>query len=154
MGVINATPDSFFGGSRRIEVNAAADAAASMVDAGADIVDIGGESTRPGADPVSEAQEMDRTVPSSSASANLDAVVSIDTCKAGVAAAAIRAGAQFVNDVRAACGDGMLELLAGSDVGVCSCTCGRTEDHAGTAGLWGRGQRGEGVSWTTGRSLP
>ncbi|MDE0452018.1 MAG: dihydropteroate synthase [Gammaproteobacteria bacterium] len=119
MGVINATPDSFFGGSRRIEVNAAADAAASMVDAGADIVDIGGESTRPGADPVSEAEEMDRTVPIIERVCELDAVVSIDTCKAGVAAAAIRAGAQFVNDVRAACGDGMLELLAGSDVGVC-----------------------------------
>lgn len=119
MGVINATPDSFFGGSRRIEVNVAADAAASMVDAGADIVDIGGESTRPGADPVSEAEEMDRTVPIIERVCELDAVVSIDTCKAAVAAAAIGAGAEFVNDVRAGRGDGMLELLAGSDVGVC-----------------------------------
>ena len=119
MGVINATPDSFFDHSRFVGTDAAAETAAAMVDAGADIVDIGGESTRPGANPVSQAEEIDRTVPIIERVRELDAVISIDTCKAGVAAAAIRAGAECVNDVRAARGDGMLELLAASDVGVC-----------------------------------
>ena len=119
MGVINATPDSFFDHSRFAGTDAAAETAAAMVDAGADIVDIGGESTRPGANPVSTAEEIDRTVPIIERVRELDAVISIDTCKAGVAAAAIRAGAECVNDVRAARGDGMLELLAASDVGVC-----------------------------------
>lgn len=119
MGVINTTPDSFFDGSRRVGVDAALDTAAAMVDAGADIVDIGGESTRPGSNPVSEAEEIDRTAPIIERARELDTVISIDTCKAGVAAAAMRAGAELVNDVRAARGEGMLELLAGSDVGVC-----------------------------------
>ena len=119
MGVINATPDSFFDDSRRVGVDAAAEAAAAMVDAGADIVDIGGESTRPGASPVSEAQEIERTVPIIERVRELDAIISIDTYKAGVAAAAIDAGADLVNDVRAARSDGMLELLAGSEVGIC-----------------------------------
>ena len=119
MGVINATPDSFFDHSRSVEVAAAADAAAAMVDAGADIVDIGGESTRPGANPVGEAEEIDRTAPIIERVRELDAVISIDTHKAGVAAAAMQAGAELVNDVRAARGDGMLELLAASDAGVC-----------------------------------
>ena len=119
MGVINATPDSFFDPSRRVGVDAALETAATMVQAGADIVDIGGESTRPGASPVSEGEEIDRTVPIIERVRELDAVISIDTYKAGVAAAAIDAGADLVNDVRAARGDGMLELLAGSDVGIC-----------------------------------
>ena len=119
MGVINATPDSFFGHSRRVGVDAALETANAMVDAGADIVDIGGESTRPGANPVSEAEEIDRTAPIIERLRELDAVISIDTYKTGVAAAAIDAGADLVNDVRAARGDGMLELLASTDVGVC-----------------------------------
>jgi len=119
MGVINATPDSFYDGSRRVGVDAALEAATAMVEAGADIVDIGGESTRPGSSPVSEAQEIDRTVPIIEQVRELDAIISIDTYKASVAAAAIDAGADLVNDVRAARGDGMLELLAGSDVGIC-----------------------------------
>ena len=119
MGVINATPDSFFDHSRFVGADAALDIAAAMVDAGADIVDIGGESTRPGANWVSEAEEIDRTVPIIERARELDAVISIDTYKAGVAAAAIRAGAEFVNDVRAARSDGMIELLAATDVGVC-----------------------------------
>ena len=119
MGVINATPDSFFDNSRLAGVDAALETAAAMVDAGADIVDIGGESTRPGSNPVSEAEEIDRTAPIIERARELDTVISIDTCKAGVAAAAMRAGAELVNDVRAARGEGMLELLAASDVGVC-----------------------------------
>ena len=119
MGVINATPDSFYGDSRFSGTDAAVQTAVAMVDAGADIVDIGGESTRPGANPVSEAEEIDRTVPIIERIRDLDAVISIDTYKAGVAAAAIRAGAGLVNDVRAAREDGMLELLAATDVGIC-----------------------------------
>ena len=119
MGVINATPDSFYGHSRSTGTDAAVETAVAMVDAGADIVDIGGESTRPGANPVSEAEEIDRTVPIIERVRDLDAVISIDTYKAGVAAAAIRAGAGLVNDVRAARAAGMLDLLAASDVGVC-----------------------------------
>ena len=119
MGVINVTPDSFSDGGRFAHAAAAADAGAAMVDAGASVVDIGGESTRPGASPVSAAEEIDRVLPVVEALRNVGAVLSIDTGKAAVAAAAIRSGAGMVNDVRAARGEGMLDVIARSRVAVC-----------------------------------
>lgn len=119
MGVINVTPDSFSDGGRFAHAAAAADAGAAMVDAGASVVDIGGESTRPGASPVSATEEIDRVLPVVEALRKVDAVLSVDTSKAAVAAAAIRSGAGMVNDVRAARGEGMLDVIARSRVAVC-----------------------------------
>ena len=99
MGILNVTPDSFHDGGRYDTVAAAVERAAAMVEAGADIVDVGGESTRPGADPVSAATERERVVPVVERLADLDAVVSVDTHKPSVAAAALDAGAGMVNDV-------------------------------------------------------
>ena len=99
MGILNVTPDSFHdGGEFEVREDAVARAEA-MVAAGADIVDVGGESTRPGADPVSVAEETDRVLPVAEALADLDALVSVDTRKAAVARAALEAGADILNDV-------------------------------------------------------
>ncbi len=99
MGILNVTPDSFHDGG---EYDVTADAIAraeEMVAAGADIVDVGGESTRPGADPVAVPEEKARVVPVIEALDGIDALVSVDTRKSAVAAAALSAGADIVNDV-------------------------------------------------------
>jgi dihydropteroate synthase len=99
MGILNVTPDSFHDGG---EYDATADAVAraeEMVAEGADVVDVGGESTRPGADPVPVSEEIDRVVPVIERLAGIDALVSVDTRKAAVAEAALAAGADIVNDV-------------------------------------------------------
>lgn len=103
MGVLNATPDSFWEESRVPGVDAALSAAGRMVGAGADLLDVGGESTRPGADPVSPAEERRRVVPVVEALAREfpDVVVSVDTVKADTARAALDAGAAVINDVSA-----------------------------------------------------
>jgi dihydropteroate synthase len=101
MGVVNVTPDSFSDGGLFLEPEAAIAHGEQLVRDGAEILDVGGESTRPGAEPVSEAVELERTQP---VVADLEAMgftVSIDTSKAAVAAAAIEAGAEIVNDVTA-----------------------------------------------------
>ena len=100
MGVLNVTPDSFADGGRHFELHRAVDAGLAMVDAGADIVDIGGESTRPGADPLPSQEELRRVLPVIERLATRVPVpISIDTYKAGVARAAIAAGASIINDV-------------------------------------------------------
>ncbi|AGB16908.1 dihydropteroate synthase [Halovivax ruber XH-70] len=99
MGILNVTPDSFHDGGEYDDVEAAVARAASMVDAGATIIDVGGESTRPGAEPVPVADEIDRVVPVIERIRDLDAAISIDTRKAAVAEAALDAGADIVNDV-------------------------------------------------------
>jgi dihydropteroate synthase len=99
MGILNVTPDSFHDGGEYDELTAAVTRAEEMVAAGADVVDIGGESTRPGADPVSVAEEIDRVVPVVEALADHDVALSVDTRKAAVADAALDAGADIVNDV-------------------------------------------------------
>lgn len=100
MGVINVTPDSFSDGGLRFDPGAAIEAGLALVDAGADILDIGGESTRPGADPVEAAEERRRVLPVVSALARQTRVpLSIDTYKAEVAADALAAGASIVNDI-------------------------------------------------------
>lgn len=103
MGVLNATPDSFWEGSRAAGVPAALRAAEAMVEAGAAILDIGGESTRPGAEPVDMAEEIARVVPVIEALARAfpGVPVSVDTVKSATARAALDAGAAIVNDVAA-----------------------------------------------------
>jgi len=99
MGILNTTPDSFHDGGRYEAVDDAVSRAEEMVAAGADIVDVGGESTRPGADPVSADEEIERVQPVIERVSELDALVSVDTRKAVVARAAIEAGADVLNDV-------------------------------------------------------
>ncbi len=122
MGVLNITPDSFSDGGRFLEPDAALAHGLRLIDEGAAIVDVGGESTRPGAAEVGEDEELARTVPVIEALvAHTNAVVSIDTTKAAVAAAAIEAGAEIVNDVTALTGDpAMTDLVTASGVGVCA----------------------------------
>jgi dihydropteroate synthase len=99
MGVLNVTPDSFSDGGKWLDPGAAAAHALAMLAEGADLVDVGGESTRPGADRVSEAEELRRVLPVISQLAAAGVVVSVDTMRATVAEAAIGAGAALVNDV-------------------------------------------------------
>ncbi len=112
MGVLNLTPDSFSDGGKWMD-GAAAPQALAMLEAGADIIDIGGESTRPGADPVDEREEIARVVPVIAAlRASTKAPISIDTMKPGVAMAAMSAGATIWNDVNALRGAGAMETAA------------------------------------------
>ena len=122
MGVVNVTPDSFSDGGRFLEPDAAVAHALRLAEEGADILDFGGESTRPGAEPVSAEEERRRVIGviERVAAAETGARLSIDTAKAGVAEAAIAAGAAMVNDVTALRGDpGMAELVAEREVDCC-----------------------------------
>ena len=115
MGVVNVTPDSFSDGGRAFDHDAAVAHALRLVAAGADVLDIGGESTRPGADPVSEAEEIARTAPVIARLRHLtDRPLSIDTRRTGTARAALAAGATIWNDVSALADAGALELAASS----------------------------------------
>jgi dihydropteroate synthase len=100
MGILNVTPDSFFDGGRYLATEAAVAHGLDLIAQGADIVDVGGESTRPGAEPVSEAEELARVIPVLEALSGR-VRLSIDTVKPGVATAALRSGATLVNDVSA-----------------------------------------------------
>ncbi len=112
MGVLNVTPDSFSDGG--VHEQAAAPHALAMLEAGADIIDIGGESTRPGAAPVDDGQEIARVVPVIAAlRAATKAPISIDTMKPSVAMAAMQAGASIWNDVAALQAPGAMETAAG-----------------------------------------
>jgi len=118
MGVVNVTPDSFSDGGRYLDAEAAIRHGEKLVRDGADILDVGGESTRPGAEPVGEAEELRRIEPAVDGLAGT-ATVSIDTSKAAVAEVAIGAGASIVNDVTAMRGDPeMAALCAEREVGV------------------------------------
>ncbi|HLU64711.1 MAG TPA: dihydropteroate synthase, partial [Kofleriaceae bacterium] len=100
MGVVNVTPDSFSDGGRYLGTEAAVAHALRLEEEGADLIDLGGESTRPGARPVPAAEEIDRVVPVIERLAGrVRAVLSVDTCKAEVARAALAAGAELVNDI-------------------------------------------------------
>jgi dihydropteroate synthase len=118
MGIVNVTPDSFSDGGDFGETAAAIAHGRALRAAGADILDIGGESTRPGADPVSQDEEIARIVPVIRALAGDGAIVSVDTRHAQVMAAALDAGARIVNDVTALAGSGALELVARRQVPV------------------------------------
>jgi dihydropteroate synthase len=113
MGVLNVTPDSFSDGGRWIDQEAAVARALEMLRNGADVIDIGGESTRPGAEPVPEAEELRRVVPVIKALRERSAArISVDTFKPAVARAAVEAGADIWNDVMALRHDGAVETAA------------------------------------------
>jgi dihydropteroate synthase len=117
MGVVNVTPDSFSDGGDYREPRAAVARARAMIGEGADLVDVGGESSRPGAAPVTEAEELERVLPVVRA---LDDIpVSVDTRRPGVMRAALGAGASMINDIEALAAPGALEAVAASGCGVC-----------------------------------
>jgi dihydropteroate synthase len=118
MGVLNVTTDSFSDGGRLDFATSLAHARRMLGD-GARIVDVGGESTRPGATPVDETDELERVVPLVEALARDGACVSVDTTKPAVMRAAVDAGASMINDVRALQAPGALDLAATRDVAVC-----------------------------------
>ncbi len=111
MGVVNVTPDSFSDGGLYLDPKAAIAHGEELAAAGAEILDVGGESTRPGAEEVGEAEELRRVVPVVEGLAGAGAEVSVDTSKAAVAAAALDAGATIVNDVTALRGDPEMAAL-------------------------------------------
>lgn len=124
MGILNVTPDSFSDGGRFFDqgvvLTKVIDAASAMVDAGATFLDVGGESTRPGALPVDEAQELARVIPVVEALANrFDVVISVDTSRASVITEAANAGAGLINDVRALQLPGALAAAAATSLPVC-----------------------------------
>lgn len=120
MGILNVTPDSFSDGGCYLDVQRAVDHAKLMVSEGATLVDIGGESSRPGASPVSVAEELARVLPVIGAVADAtDALISVDTYKADVARKALEAGAHIVNDITALRGDvEMASVVARMEAGL------------------------------------
>lgn len=113
MGIVNVTPDSFSDGGRFNDPGRAVEHAFTLLAEGADILDIGGESTRPGAEPVSEAEELHRVLPVIRAvRSQTKALISIDTMKASVARAALDAGADIINDVTGLRGDAAMPRVA------------------------------------------
>ena len=119
MGILNVTPDSFSDGGRFLDVGAAVDHGLEMARAGAAIIDIGPESSRPGSESVSTSDQIGRAIPVIEALATkTSAVISIDTPNPEVAAAAIRAGANMINDITALADDKMAALAARSQVPV------------------------------------
>jgi dihydropteroate synthase len=120
MGVLNVTSDSFSDGGRFLDVEAAVAHGAALAAEGAALIDVGGESTRPGAEPVGVQEELDRVVPVIEALvARVDALVSVDTMKPEVMREAVRAGARLINDVQALRAPGALEAAAASGAAVC-----------------------------------
>ena len=113
MGILNVTPDSFSDGGRFSSIDVALQHAQQMIADGATVIDIGGESTRPGADPVTEAEELARVIPAVEAIAQrFDVVISVDTSTPAVISESAAAGAHLVNDVRSLCRDGALAAAA------------------------------------------
>lgn len=120
MGILNVTPDSFSDGGLFVDADSALVQAKTMVAEGASIIDVGGESTRPGAEPVSAIDEIQRVVPViEKIAAHLDTTISIDTSKAEVMQAALDAGANMINDVRALSNEGCLSVARDRDVPIC-----------------------------------
>ena len=119
MGIVNVTPDSFSDGGRFLDASAAVAHALQLVEQGAGIIDVGGESTRPGALPVTEPEELRRVMPViEQLAGRIKVPISIDTAKAGVARAALAAGASIVNDVAAHReGDALWRLVAEARAG-------------------------------------
>ncbi|EPN25166.1 dihydropteroate synthase [Pseudomonas syringae pv. actinidiae ICMP 19099] len=120
MGILNATPDSFSDGGRYSQLDAALRHAEAMVLAGATLIDVGGESTRPGARPVSPAQEVERVAPVVEIiSRELDVIISVDTSTPEVMLATAGLGAGLINDVRSLQRPGALEAAASTGLPVC-----------------------------------
>lgn len=122
MGIVNVTPDSFSDGGRFFSVPTAVDRALALVKAGAGIIDLGGESTRPGSEGVSVEEELRRVMPALEAildATNGTVPISVDTVKPAVALAAIRAGAEIINDVSPVTTPAMLDVLLETGAGYC-----------------------------------
>ena len=120
MGILNVTPDSFSDGGEFVEQSVIEQRALQMIEQGADIIDVGGESTRPGADKVSQEIELQRVLPVVEwISQRFDIPVSVDTYKPEVMRQAIIAGAQIVNDVNGLQEQGAIDVVKQSDVAVC-----------------------------------
>jgi dihydropteroate synthase len=119
MGVVNVTPDSFSDGGRYLDPAAALAHARKLIAEGADILDIGGESTRPGAQPVSEDEELARVRPLVEALRDASIPISVDTRRPRVMREALRAGASMINDVEALESPGALESVASSACAIC-----------------------------------
>ena len=121
MGILNVTPDSFSDGGKYVDAKIAIDHALEMIDNGADIIDIGGESTRPGSEPVSDNDECNRIIPviESIKKNNSEILISVDTYKSYVAKRAVDAGADLVNDISGLTFDpNMLSYLSGKGIPV------------------------------------
>lgn len=118
MGIVNVTPDSFSDGGRYVDAERAIEHARQLLDEGADILDIGGESSRPGAQPVSVEDELSRVLPVIEALADAGVPLSIDTVKPEVMSRAVAAGASIVNDIAALQEPGALDAVANTDAGV------------------------------------
>ena len=119
MGVVNVTPDSFFDGGRFFSAAAAVAHARQLIDEGADLLDVGGESTRPGADPVTLDEERRRVLPVLEALADAGVPLSVDTQKPELMGEAVAAGAAMVNDVNGFLAPGALAAVAGSACAIC-----------------------------------
>lgn len=119
MGVVNVTPDSFSDGGKFRDANAAIDHAYQLIEEGADILDVGGESTRPGSEPVRVDEELRRVMPIIEALSDINIPVSIDTMKPEVMKTAIQGGVSMVNDVNALGAEDAREICANGNVGVC-----------------------------------
>lgn len=119
MGIVNVTPDSFSDGGLHRRRDAALAHAMQLLEEGADIIDIGGESTRPGAQPVSIQEELDRVLPLIEALHDVPVPLSLDSFKPEVMRAAIAAGVQMVNDINALQDVAAMRVVAGSNVAVC-----------------------------------
>jgi dihydropteroate synthase len=119
MGVVNITPDSFSDGGRFFDAGAAIAQAHRLAEEGADVIDLGGESTRPGAAPVSEPEELERVIPVLEAITAFNKPISVDTRRPGVMKEALARGASMINDVEALTAPGTLDAVVASDCAVC-----------------------------------
>ena len=120
MGILNVTPDSFSDGGRYVSPDRALQYALTMVEGGADVIDVGGESSRPGAESVSEQEELDRVLPVIEALRHVSPVrISIDTVKPTVMRAALELGVWMVNDINALCSPGALAVVKQFNCHVC-----------------------------------
>ena len=117
MGVVNVTPDSFSDGGKTLDPQAAISHARRLIDEGVDLLDVGGESTRPGAAPVAEAEELKRILPVLEGLRGFP--VSVDTRRPRVMQAVLGAGASMINDIEALRAPGAIEAVAKSDCAVC-----------------------------------
>src|SRR5690554_4880228 len=119
MGIVNVTPDSFSDGAQHFEPEAAIAHARLLVEQGADMLDIGGESTRPGAEPLSVEDELQRVLPVIDGLRALDVPLSVDTFKPPVMRAVLDAGADMINDICGFTRPGAVDAVANSNCGLC-----------------------------------
>jgi dihydropteroate synthase len=119
MGILNLTPDSFADGGRYLSLELALSHAEQMIAEGVDIIDIGGESSRPGAAPLSEAEELERIMPALYALRDCGKPLSVDTVKPNIMRQALLAGADMINDINGFRAPGAIEAVSDSDCGLC-----------------------------------